>query len=215
MRVDASAPAPAAVVEALAALRAGALVAFPTDTVYALAADPFRPHALDRIFQAKGRKPAKVVSLLVADGAMARRVVAEIPPPARAVMERFWPGAITLILPPRPGLPQALVPPGGGIGLRAPAGALPRAILEGLGGPVVGTSANVAGGPEPRDAVTVLRGVGGHLALLLDGGPTPLGMPSTVLDCTMHPARILRMGAVPLAAIQSILPEVEPPAPVA
>ena len=206
--VDPAAPEAAAVAAAVASLRGGGLVAFPTDTLYALAADPFQPRALERVFRAKGRVAAKAISLLVADEAMARQLAARIPPPARALMERFWPGALTLILPPRPGLPEALVPPGGGIGLRAPKGALPRAILDGMGGPVVGTSANPAGGPEPRDAATVLRGVGAHLALLLDGGPTTLGKPSTVLDCTVHPPRILRAGAVTLAAIQAILPGV-------
>lgn len=208
LRVDPEAPDAAAIAEAVAALAAGALVAFPTDTLYALAVDPFRPGALERVFAAKGRDAAKAVSLLVADAGMAARLASGLPPFVRALMERFWPGPLTLILPPAPGLPAALVPPGGGIGLRAPRGALVQAVLRALGGPVVGTSANRAGGPDPSDAATVLREVGGHLALLLDGGPAPVGAPSTVLDCTIHPPRILRAGAVPPAAVRAVLPDV-------
>ncbi len=205
--VDPSAPDPAAVGEAVAVLRAGGLVAFATDTLYALAADPFQPGALGRVFGTKGREAGKAVSLLVADEAMAARLTSHVPPAARALMDRFWPGALTLILPAVAGLPPGLVPSGGGIGLRAPHAIVARAILAALGGPVVGTSANRAGGPEPRDAATVLREVGSHLALLLDGGPTPVGAPSTVVDCTVHPPTMVRAGAVPLAALHAILPE--------
>lgn len=208
LRVDAGAPDPGAVAEAAAALRAGDLVAFPTDTLYALAADPFVPGALTRVFAAKGRDAAKAVSLLVAGAPMAASLVPALPQPARALMDRFWPGPLTLVVPAVAGLPRGLVPPEGGIGLRAPAGALAQALLWAVGGPVVGTSANRAGGPDPREADTVLREVGPHLALLLDGGPTPVGAASTVIDCLHHPPRLLRAGAVPLAAIRALLPEV-------
>ena len=215
--VDPAAPDPAAVAAAVGALGAGALVAFPTDTLYALAADPFRAGALARVFAAKGRDAAKAVSLLVIDAGMALRLVSRLPPFVPALMERFWPGPLTLILPPAAGLPAALVPPGGGIGLRAPGGRLSQAILRGLGGPVVGTSANRAGGPDPADADTVLREVGPHLALLLDGGQTPVGAPSTVLDCLSSPPRLLRVGAVSPAAIRDVvsvlLPEEGSPDP--
>ncbi len=193
----------------MAALRAGALVGFPTDTLYALGADPFQPAALARVFEAKGREGAKAVSLLVTDAAMAARLASEIPPAARLLMEHFWPGGLTLVLPPRPDLPQGLVPPGGGIGVRAPRGAVARALLHEMGGPVVGTSANRAGGPDPRDAVMVWQVLAPHLALILDGGPTSVGLPSTVIDCTAHSPTILRPGAIPLAAIRTILPDVQ------
>ena len=211
--VDPAAPDPAAVGAAVAALRAGGLVGFPTDTLYALGADPFQPGALARVFEAKGREGAKAVSLLVTDAAMADRLAAAVPPAARRLMERLWPGALTLVLPPRPDLPRGLVPPGGGVGVRAPRGAVARAILDGMGGPVVGTSANRAGGTDPRAASIVLQALGPHLALVLDGGPTPVGLPSTVIDCTAHPLTILRPGAVPLETIQAIVPEVQPMIP--
>jgi L-threonylcarbamoyladenylate synthase len=162
------------------------------------------------VFAAKGRHPAKAVSLLVADVPMALPLTAGLPPSARALMEAFWPGPLTLILPPAQGLPSALVPPGGGIGLRAPRAAVAQAVLRALGGPVVGTSANRAGGPDPVDAATVLREVGRHLRLLLDAGPTAVGVASTVLDCTIEPPRLLRLGAVPLAALQAVLPNAGP-----
>lgn len=206
IRVNPDSPDSAAVAEAVEALKAGALVAFPTDTLYALAADPFRAGALERVFAAKGRDAAKVVSVLVTDVAMAAALTRAIPTFARALMDQFWPGPLTLILPPAPGLPSALVPQGGGIGVRAPQSSVAQAVLRRLGGPVVGTSANRAGGPHPSDAAMVLREVGAHLALLLDGGPTPVGAPSTVMDCTAEPPRILRAGAISLEAVRAILP---------
>ena len=205
--VDREAPDPAIVAEAAEVLRAGALVAFPTDTLYALAADPFRPGALERVFAAKGRDAAKVVSLLLADAAMAPPLIAALLSAARTLIDRFWPGPLTIVLPASAGMPPALVPPGGGIGLRVPRDILARSILRTFGGPLVGTSANRAGGPEPRDAGDVLSQVGSHLALLLDGGRTPAGIPSTVVDCTVRPPRLLRAGALPPEAIREVLPE--------
>lgn len=204
--VDPAAPDPAAVAEAVEALRRGALVAFPTDTLYALGADPFRPGALQSVFAAKGREAARAVSLLLADAAMAAPLASAVSPVARALMQRFWPGPLTLIVHAAAGLPAGLVPPGGGIGLRAPRNAVARALLEAYGGPLVGTSANRAGGPDPRDAAAVLQAVGRYLALLLDGGPTALGAPSSVVDCTADPPRLLRAGALPLAALQAVVP---------
>ena len=208
--MDPRAPDPAVVAEAAEALRGGALVAFPTDTLYAMGADPFCPGALDRVFAAKGRDAAKAVSVLLADAGLAVALAAALPPAARALMDRFWPGPLTLVVPAAAGMPPALAPPGGGIGLRVPRDVLARAILRAVGGPVVGTSANRAGGPEPRDAAAVLRQVGRHLALLLDGGPTPVGVPSSVVDCTLHPPRLIRLGALPLEALQALLPEIVP-----
>ena len=204
--VNAEAPDPAAVTAAAAALGRGELVAFPTDTLYALAADPFRPAALDRVYAAKGRTEAKVVSLLVTGPAMAARLAEVVPPAARAFMARFWPGPLTIIVPAAPGLPEGLVSEEGGVGLRAPGGALARAILDAVGGPLVGTSANRTGGSEPRDAATALEAVGPALALLLDGGPTPLGAPSSVVDCLTVPPRILRAGAVAPAELAAAWP---------
>ncbi len=206
LRVDAAAPDPDAVSAAAGALRGGGLVAFPTDTLYALGGDPFRPGVLDRVFAAKGRLGAKVVSLLVFDATAAAPLTAGLAPVARAFIRRFWPGALTLIVPAAPGLPAALVPPGGGIGLRSPRGAVARAILEALGGALVGTSANRSGGPDPRDAGIVLGEVGAFLALLLDGGATPLGAPSSVVDCTADPPRLVRAGGLAPEVLRAVCP---------
>jgi L-threonylcarbamoyladenylate synthase len=194
------------VAEAVVALRSGALVAFPTDTLYALGADPFRPGALERVFAAKGRATAKAVSLLLADAGMVGSLAAPAPRAARDLMERFWPGPLTIIVRATEGLPPGLASSGGGIGLRVPQDAVARVLLGAFGGPLVGTSANRAGGPDPRDAGVVLQQVGRSLALLLDGGPTPLGAPSSVVDCTSDPPRLLRAGALPLAALQAVVP---------
>ncbi len=212
LRVDPAAPDPAAVAAAVVALRGGGLVGFPTDTLYALGADPFRPGALERVFAAKGREATKVVSLLLANAAMVGPLAAPLPRAARDLMERFWPGPLTIIVRTKGGLPPGLAS-GGGIGLRVPRDAVARSLLVAFGGPLVGTSANRAGGPDPRDAGTVLRELGHSLALLLDGGPTPLGAPSSVVDCTADPPRLLRAGALPLAALQAVVPGLQGGAP--
>ncbi|HEY7677395.1 MAG TPA: L-threonylcarbamoyladenylate synthase [Candidatus Methylomirabilis sp.] len=206
MPVDPETPDPAALAEAVGALRSGGLVAFPTETLYALGADPFHPGALERVFAAKGREAAKAVSLLLARAGMVDSLAAPLPPLARDLMERFWPGPLTLIVRAIGGLPPGLAASGGGIGLRVPRNAVALALLGAFGGPLVGTSANRAGGPDPRDAGAVLRQVGPSLALLLDGGLTPIGSPSSVVDCTEDPPRLLRAGALPLAVLQAVVP---------
>lgn len=210
--MDPAAPDPAVVAAAVGALQSGGLVGFPTDTLYALGADPFRPGALERVFAAKGREATKAVSLLLADAGMVGPLAAPLPRAARDLMERFWPGPLTIIVRTKGGLPPGLAS-GGGIGLRVPRSSVARSLLDAYGGPLVGTSANRAGGPDPKDAETVLREVGHFLALLLDGGPTSLGAPSSVVDCTVDPPRLLRAGALPLAALQVVIPALHAGAP--
>ena len=204
--MDPAAPDPAVVAAAVGALQSGGLVGFPTDTLYALGADPFRPGALERVFAAKGREAAKAVSLLLAEAGMVGSLAGPLPRAARELMKRFWPGPLTIIVRAMGGLPPGLASPDGGIGLRVPGDAVARSLLVAFGGPLVGTSANRAGGPDPRDAGTVLQQVGDCLTLLLDGGPTPLGAPSSVVDCTADPPRLLRAGALSLAVLQAVVP---------
>jgi L-threonylcarbamoyladenylate synthase len=193
--VDPAEPAPETLARAAAVLRAGGLVAFPTETFYGLGAAALRAGAVRALFAAKGRPEDKPVLLLVDSLPMAERV-AEVSPAARRLMERYWPGPLTLVLPARAGVPAEVTASTGTVGVRLSPHPVARGLVRALGEPVTAPSANRSGAPPPTAAAHVLRELGEAVALVLDGGPTPGGPPSTVLDLTVHPARVLRAGAV-------------------
>jgi L-threonylcarbamoyladenylate synthase len=131
----------------------------------------------------------------------AQELAEHLPESVLTLMRAFWPGPLTIVVPASGRLPKALRAATGTVGLRMPGGVVAQAVLAAFGGPIIGTSANKAGGADPADAKTVQRAIGGHLDLILDGGRVSLGVPSTVIDCTVEPARILREGAVPRARL--------------
>jgi L-threonylcarbamoyladenylate synthase len=182
--------------EAIEHLRAGRIVAIPTDTVYGIAADMALPDAIVRLFAAKQRPPEKAVAVLLSDLAQVE-AIAWLRPPAKALGERFWPGGLTLVLPLLRGvkLPAELAG-AGTIGLRIPDHDAPRALARALG-PLPTTSANLSGEENAEDAQSVAAALGESLALVIDGGPIRGGPASTVVDCTSQRPRVLREGAIP------------------
>jgi len=205
LAVDPVSPSQEAIDRAVAVLRRGGLLAFPTDTLYALGADASSIRAVHRTFAAKGRPFAKPIPLLVADMEAAIRVAGDLPELARRLADRYWPGPLTLLLSPPPGLPALLAAGSGRLGLRIPAGRIARTILARFGRPVTGTSANRSGGGDPRNAEEVRRQLGRRIDLILDGGPVPLGMPSTVVDVAVDPPLVVREGAIPRQEILALL----------
>ena len=191
--------------EAVDLLRAGLLVAVPTDTVYGIAADLSLPDAIERLFAAKRRPPEKAVAVLLADMDQAA-TVGVLGPVARVLGERFWPGGLTLVLPVRPGavLPRVLAAGSPTIGVRVPDHNAPRAIARALG-PLPTTSANVSGGPDALDAQEIAERLGDAVALVIDGGPIHGGPASTVVDCTCDLPVIRREGAIPAELIVETL----------
>jgi L-threonylcarbamoyladenylate synthase len=204
--VDPKTPQVDVIRQAVDVLRRGGLVAFPTDTLYALGADALDPVAVERVLTVKGRQHGKPLSILLPSVESAARLARDLPGGLCPLMEAFWPGALTLVVRAAPFLPEPLNAATGTIGLRMPGGPVAKAILKAFGGPIIGTSANKAGGADPADAKAVQRSVGGQIDLILDGGRVALGVPSTVLDCTVAPARILREGAVSRAALEQAMP---------
>lgn len=196
---------PAAHAEAIALLRAGGIVALPTDTVYGIAADLALPDAIERLFAAKGRPPEKAVAVLLADAAQAGEL-GVVSPAAAVLAERFWPGGLTLVLPVRPEarLPRVLAAGAPTIGVRVPDHPTPRALAAVLG-PLPTTSANRSGEADARDAREIAERLGDSLALVLDGGPVRGGPASTVVDCTLEWPSILREGAIPSAELAAAL----------
>jgi L-threonylcarbamoyladenylate synthase len=193
--------------EAAELLRAGRIVAVPTDTVYGIAAWLELPDAIERLFAAKRRPPEKAVAVLLADVAQAWTLGIETPA-ARILGERFWPGGLTLVLPVRPDavLPTVLAAGTPTIGVRVPDHDAPRALARVLG-PLPTTSANVSGEPELPDAASIRDRLGDALALVIDGGPARGGPASTVVDCTVDPPVIRRAGAIQADAIAQALGE--------
>jgi L-threonylcarbamoyladenylate synthase len=191
--------------EAVEHLRAGRIVAVPTDTVYGIAADMALPDAIERLFAAKHRPPEKAVAVLLADAGQAESL-GWMRPAAHVLANRFWPGGLTLVLPLLQGvvLPTALAAGAETIGVRVPDHDAPRALARALG-PLPTTSANLSGEQDLKDAAEVAERLGDALALVLDGGPIRGGPASTVVDCTGERPRILREGAIPAWLIAETL----------
>lgn len=190
---------------AIGVLRAGGIVALPTDTVYGIAVDLATPGGVERLFAAKGRPPDRGIVLLLASAAQAD-AVGILGPAARALAAACWPGGLTLVVPQRPGveLPAALTGGTPTVGLRLPNHPTPRALAAALG-PIPTTSANRSGQPEGRDAAEIVAQVGDAVDLVIDGGPAHGGPASTVVDCTGDRPRILREGAVPREEVAAAL----------
>ena len=195
--VNQKTPQPEVIQQAVETLRRGGLLAFPTDTLYALGADALALEAIERVLTTKGRHHGKPLSVLVATVAAAEGLISQLSDGVRILMQTFWPGPLTIVVKASAKLPSALVGATGTIGLRIPGGVGAQAVLAAFGGPIIGTSANKTGGADPADAKSVQRAIGGQIDLILDGGRVSLGVPSTVIDCTALPARILREGAIP------------------
>ena len=183
----------AAISAAAALIRAGRLVAFPTETVYGLGADATNGRAVASIFVAKGRPHFNPLIVHVKDAEQAHEF-AVFSSLAEELTQAFWPGALTLVLSRHPAVPIE-VSATETVAVRIPDLDLARALLR-LTGPLAVTSANRSSGPNPRTAQEVLAQLEGRIDAILDGGSTPGGVPSSVLDCTQAAPRILRKGAI-------------------
>jgi L-threonylcarbamoyladenylate synthase len=190
---------------AAAVLRAGGLVAFPTETVYGLGASALDEAAVRRIFAAKGRPAANPLIVHLAGAEEARRVVGDWPELAARLAERFWPGPLTLVLPRGPAVPAVVAAGGPTVAVRVPAHPVARELIRRAGVPIAAPSANRSTRLSPTRAGHVLRDLGGAIDLILDGGPTAGGIESTVLDLTGRPPRLLRPGLVTRAAIEAVI----------
>ncbi len=196
--VDAHALSREALDEAVAILRRGGLVAFPTESFYGLGADALNPRALGRVFSVKGRPESKPLLVLVDSVAMAETLVAEIPAGARDLMARHWPGGLTLVLKAAAHLPPALTAGTGTVGVRMPGHPVALALVRAARFAVTAPSANPSGEAPPTTALAVRRYFEGEVELILDGGATAGGAGSTIADCTISPPRVLREGPVVL-----------------
>jgi len=192
-------PTPANIARAADTLRAGAIVAYPTETVYGLGVDPFNPAALEKLYAMKGRDPRNPVLLIVSNRKQLDAIVARVGREAEAYAAAFWPGPLSMLLPAKGRVPQSLLGPTGKLCVRQTAHAVAAALCDALGGTIVSTSANLSGQSPARKATDVpVSGV----AMCIDGGELGSGLASTVLD--PESGEILREGVIEAEAIGQI-----------
>jgi L-threonylcarbamoyladenylate synthase len=210
MRTERIPVGPAGIERAAAILRAGGLVAFPTETVYGLGARADAEAAVRKIFEAKGRPPGNPLIVHVRGAAEAAGLAAEWPSSADRLAATFWPGPLTLVLERRPGRVADAVTAGGStVALRVPAHPIARALLEASGISIAAPSANRSTSISPTTADHVLKSLDGRIDAVLDGGPTGYGIESTILDITSLPANLLRQGAISEAEIAAVVPVID------
>jgi L-threonylcarbamoyladenylate synthase len=205
LKVDSDEPSSATLAEAADVLAQGGLVAFATETVYGLGAIATDPSAVSRIYAAKGRPSFNPLIVHVADSDQAKRCVGLWPVAAGRLASRFWPGALTLVLPRASIIPPIVTGGRATIAVRVPAPLVARALIERVGQPLAAPSANRSNRVSPTCAEHVLADLDGRIDLVLDSGPTQLGLESTVLDLTSSPLRILRPGPIGPAEIATAL----------
>jgi L-threonylcarbamoyladenylate synthase len=209
-------PNPHLLAEMIASLRAGGVVIFPTDTLYGLGVDPCSESGLNRLFAAKGRDRGKPIPLLLSESEQVDRWARDVPPAAARLMDRFWPGALTLVLPADPGVHPAVTGGGNTVGLRVPDHPVPRALAAGLSGAVTGTSANRSGNTGAwESAEEIVREFTGAVDWVLWGGKAPSGDTrregagnspgSTVVRMTDDHPVLLREGVLPFRDIIEFL----------
>ena len=184
-------------------LRSGGVIAMPTDSFYALGACAFDEAAVRRVCAIKGGREQKPILVLIADRSQLDELVACVPPAAAVLMDRLWPGPLTLVLPASPRLPVALTAGTGTVGVRLPAASLLATLLHATG-PLTGTSANRSGASPSRTALEVEQSLGGAVDLILDGGPASAILPSTVVETT-ETVRVLREGPIGRSIIKTVL----------
>ena len=202
--IDPRAPDRSVLDEAATILRAGGLVAFPTETVYGLGADALNAAAVRRIFAAKGRPSYNPLIAHVSDITAARALVSVWPPVAQALAERFWPGPLTLVLPKRATVPDEVTAGRDCVAVRVPAHPVARALLAAAGVPLAAPSANRFTELSPVTAAQVARSLGDGVDLILDGGRTDVGIESSVVDLSVSPPVLLRPGTITRAEIEAI-----------
>lgn len=203
--VDSSAPDAAVLADAAAVLRAGGLVAFPTETVYGLGANALDQQAVRGIYAAKGRPPGNPLIVHVAGNEMLDWVIADWPPIAQTLTDHYWPGPLTLVLPRAAGVPDEVTGGGPTVGVRMPAHPVALGLIRAAGVPVAAPSANRSTELSPTRAEHVWAGLGERVDVILDAGRTPNGIESTVLDLTTGPPTLLRPGPIPVASLVGLI----------
>src|SRR5436190_3555789 len=202
-----------AVHKAAALLRAGDIVALPTETVYGLAANALDPRAVDQIFKIKGRPSHNPIIVHVSNVNKAKRCVSAWPPLADALAKAFWPGPLTLVLPRSREIPDIVTAGGVTVGIRWPSHPFIQAVIRECGFPLAAPSANLSSELSATNAEHVRKSLGDKLKLIIDGGQSQIGIESTVLDLSISPPRLLRPGMIHEPSLLAVTGELETHSP--
>lgn len=190
-------------------LRAAGLVAFPTDTLYGLGAAATSDEGVRRLFQAKKRPPDSPLPILLSDRGQVQQVAREMPDLALRLASRFWPGSLTLVLRRNREFRSVALAGRDDVAVRVPGHPVPRELIEGLGEPITGTSANMSGERPPVTAQEVAEQLGERVDIIIDGGRTPIGVESTVIDLVGETPRLVREGAISRAQIEAVVGRID------
>ncbi len=193
--------APRAIEWAAERLAAGGVIAIPTDTVYGICASLAHEEALERLFEIKDRPTERTIPILVSSTEHLKQVAAHLDLDVALLLERYWPGPLTVVVPAREGMPKQVTGPGNTVGVRMPNHPLAIEVIEKAGGAIACTSANRSGERPARSAYEVAESIGPKLDLILDGGIAPGGVPSTVVAVEGDEIRVIREGAIPIEHI--------------
>jgi L-threonylcarbamoyladenylate synthase len=200
-----------AVKRAAELLRAGEVVALPTETVYGLAANALDAQAVAKIFQIKGRPANNPIIVHVAGMEMAKRCAKDFPAIAEKLSKSFWPGPLTIVLPRANAIPEIVTAGGETVGIRWPGHPFIQAVIRECGFPLAAPSANLSNQISPTNAEHVRAQLGGKISLIVDGGQSQVGIESTVLDLTVSPPQILRPGMINAESLAAVCGEVQSP----
>lgn len=188
-------------------IKSGGLLGIPTETVYGLGANGLNPDAVLKIFEAKGRPQDNPLILHVSGPQQVETFCHDIPEATWTLMDKFWPGPLTLVLPAREIVPRRTTAGLDTVAIRCPASDLTRAIIEAAGVPIAAPSANISGKPSPTTAAHVLHDMDGKINAIVDGGPCTVGVESTIVDLTGDAPRLLRPGGVTPNMLRAVLGE--------
>jgi L-threonylcarbamoyladenylate synthase len=192
-------------IEAVAALKRGEVIAFPTETLYGLGADALNPAAVEKVFQLKGRDHTNPIPVLIADRDMLSRLVLEVPPLAETLITHFWPGPLTIVLPARDDIPRPLVNAAGGVGVRISSQPITSELVQSFGHPLTGTSANPSGKPPGRTVKEAKEYFSGQIDIFIDGGTLTSKTGSTVVEIAGEMIKLIREGDIARLKLKEVL----------
>jgi L-threonylcarbamoyladenylate synthase len=205
LKIDPLYPEPSLIEKATGIMKRGGVIAYPTETFYGLGTDATNERAIEKIYTIKGREDKKPISIIIGSAHDVDIFAVNISESGRKLMERFWPGGMTLVFEASPAIPEILTAETGTIGIRYSSHAIAADLARNLAGALTATSANISGEKECTSADDVIETLGDRIDALIDGGITPGGSGSTVIDVSMEPPVILREGIIASSLIDEII----------
>lgn len=205
LKSDPQNPGASSIIEAVKILRKGGVIAYPTETFYGMGADAENEEAIEKIYTIKGRSFKNPISIIIGERTDVIRLTDNIPETGRILMDRFWPGGLTILFDASHNVPQRLTAGTGKIGIRLSSNIIATSLAKTLSRAITATSANLAGENECSSADEVINSIGDRVDAIIDGGQTPGGLGSTIIDITVDPPAIIREGVIPSSFILDTL----------